>query len=398
MSIRNQLSKLTSNIFGKPGGASFGDPQSGLSKTENIGLTTTPTSSLDGDPLRFGTYQFPKDVFDNQQLGHYMVFYINQQDRQKYDYRDTVSNRLVELTEKSFDRAFSALSGTGGGYTGLRADRNRLQVKDNKVTGGSYDSRNEDLSATNYDRNTASMQGLQRTKKTTTRISDSIALYLPGQVTDNTSALYEDLSMGIGGLGVNALGAAASAFLNDDFEKFGRDFATGVGSVAGEAGRRFLVAAGEGLTGAEGLVQGVNKLFGQADNPFVEVFFTNMNLRKFTYNFVFAPRNEDETIEIQQIIQLFRFHMVPELQGTNGRYITLPSTFDIHYMYKANNGNSYENDYYTRLSTCVLQDCSVNYTPTGVKSFGDGAPTQITMNLTFSETEALTKEKVKQGY
>ena len=398
MSIRNQLSKLTSNIFGKPGGASFGDPQSGLSKTENIGLTTTPTSSLDVDPLRFGTYQFPKDVFDNQQLGHYMVFYINQQDRQKYDYRDTVSNRLVELTEKSFDRAFSALSGTGGGYTGLRADRNRLQVKDNKVTGGSYDSRNEDLSATNYDRNTASMQGLQRTKKTTTRISDSIALYLPGQVTDNTSALYEDLSMGIGGMAVNKLFGAAKDFANKDFESFGENFTLGVGSVLGEAGRRFLVAAGEGLTGAEGLVQGVNKLFGRADNPFVEVFFTNMNLRKFTYNFVFAPRNEDETIEIQQIIQLFRFHMVPELQGTNGRYITLPSTFDIHYMYKANTGRSYENDYYTRLSTCVLQDCSVNYTPTGVKSFANGAPTQITMNLSFSETEALTKEKINEGF
>ena len=392
------LKGLKTNIFGKSPARS-GSGTSGPTKTDNIGLTQTPISSLDGNPLRFGTYQFPKDVFDNQQLGHYMVFYVNQQDSQKYDYRDSVSNAATAFTEKTFSKALSGITG-GGGYTGLRSDRNRLQVKNNQVQGTSYRlnrANNEEILSTS-DRNTSSMQGLQRTRKTTTRISDSIALYLPGQVTDNTSALYEDLSMGIGGLGVNALGAAASSFLNEDFEKFGKDFTSGVGSVAGEAGRRFLVAAGEGLTGAEGLVQGVNKLFGQADNPFVEVFFTNMNLRKFTYNFVFAPRNEDETNEIQQIIQLFRFHMVPELQGTNGRYITLPSTFDIHYMYKANNGNSYENDYYTRLSTCVLQDCSVNYTPTGVKSFGDGAPTQITMNLTFSETEALTKEKVKQGY
>ena len=391
------LKQLKTNIFGKSAARS-GSGTSGPTKTDNIGLTQTPISSLDGDPLRFGTYQFPKDVFDNQQLGHYMVFYVNQQDRQKYDYRDTISNTAYQRVEKSMSNSISAITG-GGGYTGLRADRNRLQVKTNQVTGTNYartDSQNEDLSTS--DRNTTSMQGLQRTRKTTTRISDSIALYLPGQVTDNTSALYEDLSMGIGGLGVNALFGAANSFQIKDFEKFGEQFSLGVGSVAGEAGRRFLVAAGEGLTGAEGLVQGVNKLFGQADNPFVEVFFTNMNLRKFTYNFVFAPRNEDETNEIQQIIQLFRFHMVPELQGTNGRYITLPSTFDIHYMYKANNGNSYENDYYTRLSTCVLQDCSVNYTPTGVKSFGDGAPTQITMNLTFSETEALTKEKVKQGF
>ena len=67
-------------------------------------------------------------------------------------------------------------------------------------------------------------------------------------------------------------------------------------------------------------------------------------------------------------------------------------------MYKANNGQSYENDYYTRLSTCVLKQCDVNYTPNGVKSFADGAPTRITMSLTFAETEALTKEKIQQGY
>ena len=382
------LKQLKTNIFGKSAARS-GSGTSGPTKTDNIGLTQTPISSLDGDPLRFGTYQFPKDVFDNQQLGHYMVFYVNQQDRQRYNYRDN-SSKQQDLSNKHPSQYLSD--------TGLRSDRNRLQIRNNQVTGANYDSQRDDLSATSYDRNSSAMQQLGKTNKTTTRISDSIALYLPAQVTDNTSALYEELSMGIGGKAINDVGAAVKSFVNDDFEAFGKQFTAGLKSVLSEGGRRLLVGAAETLTGAEGSVQGVNKLFGQADNPFVEVFFTSMNLRKFTYNFVFAPRNEDETNEVQQIIQLFRFHMVPELQGTNGRYITLPSTFDIHYMYKADNGNSYENDYYTRLSTCVLQDCSVNYTPTGVKSFGDGAPTQITMNLTFSETEALTKEKVKQGY
>ena len=65
----------------------------------------------------------------------------------------------------------------------------------------------------------------------------------------------------------------------------------------------------------------------------MEVLFNSMGVRKFTYNFNFAPRNEDETMEIQQIIQLFRFHMAPELQSANGRYLTLPSEFDIHYMF-----------------------------------------------------------------
>ena len=100
--------------------------------------------------------------------------------------------------------------------------------------------------------------------------------------------------------------------------------------------------------------------------------------------------------KIQQIIQLFRFHMAPELQEANARYLTLPSEFDIHYMYKAENGNGYENDYYSRIGTCVLENVITNYTPNGVKSFADGAPTQITMALTFRETEVLTKEKINK--
>ena len=165
-----------------------------------------------------------------------------------------------------------------------------------------------------------------------------------------------------------------------------------------DAFKRAGAAFAEALTGNEGAIPLANKVFGQADNPFVEVFFNTMNVRTFTYNFNFAPRNEDETIEIQEIIQLFRFHMAPELQGQNSRYLTLPSEFDIHYMYKANDGNSYENDYYNRISTCVLENVSTNYTPNGVKSFADGAPTQITMSLSFRETETLTKEKINQGY
>ena len=388
------LKGLKTNLFGS-GPQRAGSGTSGPTKTDDISLTKSPISSLDSNPLSFGTYQFLKDVFENQQLGHYMVFYVNQQERQKYDYGSSNKAR-VDLT--GISSSFLKAAASQGADTGLRADRNRLAVKRNEITGGNYssDSTDENLYAT--DRNSSAMQQLGKARKTTKRISDSIALYLPGQVIDQTSATYEDLPTGLVGKVLGDAAGLVNSYSNQDYEAVGRKGAAALKAFAIEASRRLLSTAAEGLLGAEGSVQGVNKLFGQADNPFVEVLFTSMNIRKFTYNFNFAPRNEDETQEIQQIIQLFRYHMSPELQRTNGRYLTLPSTFDIHYMYKAENGNGYENDYYTRLSTCVLQDCNVNYTPTGVKSFGDGAPTQITMTLTFSETEALTKEKVQQGY
>ena len=390
--IASTLKRLKSNLFGGPGNTGFTMPAP--SKVQNIGMTSSPTSSLDSDPLRFGTYQFPKDVFENQQLGHYMVFYVNQQNRQKYDYRSNKPN--IDFTGISNPNFRTSL--TKNATTGLRSDRNRLQIQNNEVTGGNYSSDSTEENLSTSDRNESAMQQLGRARRTTTRITDSIALYLPGQVTDSTGAQYEDLPTGLIGKALGDIAGLAKSYQQSDYEQVGKRVGNAAKAFITEAGRRLLATAAEGLLGAEGAVQGVNKLFGQADNPFVEVLFTSMNIRQFTYNFEFAPRNEDETNEIQQIIQLFRYHMTPELQTQNGRYLTLPSTFDIHYMYKANDGNSYENDYYTRLSTCVLKQCDVNYTPNGVKSFADGAPTRITMGLTFAETEALTKEKIQQGY
>ena len=122
-----------------------------------------------------------------------------------------------------------------------------------------------------------------------------------------------------------------------------------------------------------------------------------MGVRSFSYTFNFTPRNEDESKDVRAIIELFRFHMLPELKGAQHRYLTLPSTFDIHYMYQPSPETAKENDFYHKIATCVLSDCQVDYTPGGVKSFASGAPTQITMSLTFKETEMLTKEMIEEG-
>jgi hypothetical protein len=123
-----------------------------------------------------------------------------------------------------------------------------------------------------------------------------------------------------------------------------------------------------------------------------------MALRTFTYNFNFAPRNKQEAQEVKNIIQVFRFHMAPELRGDVSRFIGLPSEFDIHYMFLSQEGVASENTFYNKIATCVLQNCAVNYTPNGVKSFADGGPTQTTMTLTFKEKEMLTKERIAEGF
>ena len=67
-------------------------------------------------------------------------------------------------------------------------------------------------------------------------------------------------------------------------------------------------------------------------------------------------------------------------------------------MYQAPGGQAGQNNFYNKIATCVLSDCKVDYTSTGVKSHVDGSPVIIKMDLTFQETEMITKELIDQGY
>ena len=381
MSIVNTLSKLKTNLFGGPGNTGFSKPPP--SKVQDIGMT--PTAVLNNDPLRFGTYQFPKDVFENDQLGHYMVFYVNEMKRSKFDYG--APNAV------GVDKDNSPIFANG---TGLISEQRRLDGKRYQTTGRSTSSDGENLQFS--DRNRRLKTGIDSKRQTTKRISDSIALYLPPSVRDTTTAEYENMATGVLGQFAGKGLDFAGAMREKDYDA-ASSVLTGAGTdFAIEAARRSGAAFVEALAGSEGAIQLLNRTLGQADNPFMEVLFSSMGVREFTYNFNFAPRNSDETIEVQQIIQLFRFHMAPEMQGANARYLTLPSEFDIHYMFKGKDGNGRENDYFNRIATCVCTSVDVNYTPNGVRSFEDGSPTQIQVGLTFRETEILTKEKINQGY
>ena len=167
MSLVNTLKNLKSNLFGGPGNTGFSQPPP--SKVQRIGMTSTPMSSLDSDPLQFGTYQFPKDVFENEQLGHYMVFYVNEQKRSKYDYGTPNA-----IGVDKFDNPIFANN------VGTVSEQRRLDGKRYQTTGRSTSSDGANLQFS--DRNRRAKVGIDSRTQTTRRITDSIALYLPPSV------------------------------------------------------------------------------------------------------------------------------------------------------------------------------------------------------------------------
>ena len=364
------------------------------------------------DPLSFRTLSYPSDITNNMENGHYMLFYVNVQNKTKYKYKDpkgvSVGNKY-ELTNTSYKTVDDDSTRTG---TSQKIDK----ITYTEVTGNPV---GEDAGEAAYLRGRISGGGLGNIIKsdsftlrpnvasgfsaeypTTTRITDSIALYLPANVSDNTTAGYDGAETGILGLLAAGGGAFMNAMKNQDYQAAAGQLVGGVQAISQEAFKR----AGAALlaTAAEADDVAVRalgaKMFGQAENPYIEMLFKQVGLRDFSYTFQFSPRNQKESEEVQAIIKMFRFHMLPELKGSNHRYLTLPSTFDIHYMYQYNREKSAENTFYSKIATCVLTGCDVDYTPGGVKSFADGSPTQITMALAFKETEMLTKEMVDIGY
>jgi hypothetical protein len=385
--LSDSLNQLAGNILGGSN-VSVSLRKSPIELRDN-----SPLAVLDGDPYAFSSISYPRDVTYDQQNGHYMLFYINVQNKTKYNMIGQESG--VRVNEK------------------VQTEDNEGNIKIDPISYGNIDAAyREGLVGSNgrgriiTDDNTEltkgrkGIGGFENIMPTTTRITDSIAIYLPPNIKDSTSVGYNNAEMGV--IGAAAAGGAAT------IDALRRGDMSGLASTLGTAAKDLVAEVGLNLgsefigtlagVDPEGLKGFAKKAFGQASNPYMEVLFEGVEMRTFNYNFTFSPRNADETDDVKKIIQMFRFHMLPELNGGTSRFMTLPSTFDIHYMYQMGPDVATENNFYTKIATCVLKGCEVDYSPGGVKSFASGAPTQITMSLTFQETEMLTKQHVDRGY
>ena len=387
------LSILQENILGSAG-TTVGEAES----VQMDYAKRNPTSQLDGDPFNFSTISYPRDITSNMANGHYMLFYVNVQNKTKYIYNPADGVEIKKEVE--YRELIEGIEGTGDYKTKFvtyaDTDATYREKLINKGAPGTI--LTNDGAVLSQGRK--GITGFSNVLPTTRRITDSVALYLPPNVQDNLAATYSAAEMGV--LGLAAAGGVdfVNAMRRNDFAAASKSLVGSAKGIIMEVAKNMGSELVGGLTGvdSQSIIGFANKAFGQATNPYMEVLYESMAMRTFTYNFTFQPRNQQETDDVQTIIKLFRFHMAPELQGRNERFLTLPSTFDIHYMYQMDAETATENNFYSKIATCVLTGVNVDYTPGAVKSFASGAPTQITMNLSFQETEMLTKQHIDRGY
>ena len=166
---------------------------------------------------------------------------------------------------------------------------------------------------------------------------------------------------------------------------------------AGATSREAIARLGE-FTGLfnSGFVDASQYQQGFAINPQLLLLYKGSSNRQFVFQFRFVPRDADEAEEIADIIRTLRYHAAPDFQpGTTSRYFVPPSEFEIEFLFNDPEYGYLVNNKLPRLGQSVLSNVDVNYAPNGFyAAHKDGMPTEIQVQLTFTETVILTKTDI----
>lgn len=159
------------------------------------------------------------------------------------------------------------------------------------------------------------------------------------------------------------------------------------------------MAAASALVGAGSDV--ISRHTGGSINPFTEVLFQNVQFRTHQFVYTFQPRNLEDSIRIDEIVNMFKFYMLPAhgsaragpvVPSGSEYFFTFPYEFQITY--------SVQDTTFT-LMPSVLESVSVSYggetdSPKFFYSKTDGKqwPTQVKLSLQFKEVLLLTRDNL----
>jgi len=127
---------------------------------------------------------------------------------------------------------------------------------------------------------------------------------------------------------------------------------------------------------------------GEIINPNLEILFSDVTLRNFTFRYKLVPRNQREAEQVKLIIRAFKRNMAPQAIGSDGAsdfFLRSPNVFKLRY--RTGNKN---HPFLNKFKQCFLSDMQTRYTGEGVYStYDDGTPVSIELNLTFKELQPI---------
>jgi len=225
------------------------------------------------------------------------------------------------------------------------------------------------------------------TTKINTRVEadSTIRLFIPENLQTPTAAQYDSQTMG-------TIGAAMTNFFGGSFGDL-KDVGAG-GNLAQSAASEAIQTLGNLAGGGAGDV--INQsVFGRAANAAKYLLFKGIDFRKFQFQYNFVPRSKQESQNLEEIIQIFRQAMLPDIVSVG--FYDIPQAFDIRYIIKDIDGNEVKAMH--KFKQCNLEECNVTYGANGRFTLTrDGYPANIQLSLTFSENEQVTRKDIPEGF
>lgn len=208
---------------------------------------------------------------------------------------------------------------------------------------------------------------------------------------------YKDTSLGAIGAAIagggNLLGGLTASQTDIG------NISTKVTDIIGSQAAFGVFGALGALPGGEQLVDAAQLTLGMKPNPYTEVLFENVPFREHTFTYVFHPKSLTESERLDDIVQYFKYYMLPAISGgattvtTTGTFLRFPLEWQIIYSI---GGTTFS------VLPSVLTEMDVNYadgvdspklfqkTETDNKRY----PTKINVTMTFKEVMLLNRDMI----
>ena len=363
-----------------------------------VGRNSAPTAlSKINNKTKFSTkvLNYPLDIDDPSGSGHYIIFRINVQSKGKLEINeaktsvkkfeeDLKAELNIELKQKQED-----YKKRGNTEIATLTQRKRTQIREDLLKEqGIVDFDKTKAKADSGTSGRKDSSSIQLQNPTTRRISTAIALYMPQQISTSYQAKYSEDTIGI--VAETVGGAILSGMSGSGFKGV-----MGVlGAGAEEGINQFLQKGAELAAPGAQAMMAIHQ--GKVITPKLELMFKGVGRRSFSYEFNFIPKSEKEAIEVEKIVKEFKLQMSADFAGggvQGQRRMTIPSNFDIEYMYKGQG-----NKHLHKISTCVLEKMDVTYGGDKFVAYAGGRPQSTKISLSFSEMEIITKKRIEDNY
>ena len=213
---------------------------------------------------------------------------------------------------------------------------------------------------------------------TNKRTIGTVILPIPGGIQDGVGVGYGDSRM-------TPLDMAKA---NIALTTVSEGFTAGI-SEAGLAAQNVAGAFGDNKKALAAVIAGMaaggqdllTRTTGAIANPNMELLFNGPELRTFSFQFLLAPRSQEEAKTIIQILRFFKQGMAP-IRTKSRLFLKSPHTFQLSYR----NSKGQDHKYLNKFKECALANFGVNYTPNGnYSTYEDGVMTAYQMTMSYRE-------------